>query len=104
MVHVAVCVEGDRERRVAPCADQLVDGAGRVREARIDEDEAAARAERVGVHERAVHEHVGRHLGRRAEELELRVRRIGRHHLVRRHGVGLYPSGATGGKPEAEEV
>jgi hypothetical protein len=80
VVDVAVRVERDPERRVAPAADGLVHAVRRVREAGIDQHEPVARAERVRVHERGMHEDVGRDLGGTAEEAELGVRGIGRHH------------------------
>ncbi len=99
VVDVPVRVDGDPQRRVAPPPHELLHAARRVREARIDEHQPVARAERIGVDERAVHEDVGRDLGRLAEELEPRVRRIRRDEWMRRHDPGLYPLAAGAGKP-----
>jgi hypothetical protein len=97
VIGVAVRVHGGRHRRVGPGAHGVLERVARLRQPRVDEQQPARRAQRVRVHERRMHEDVGRDLAGRTVEARRRRERIGDHHRMG-HGARLYRSRIARGK------
>jgi hypothetical protein len=80
VVGMAMRVDRGMKRGVAPLAHRVMHGVGGVRESRIDQQQTDGRSQRIGIHKRAVHQHIRCHFLRFAEPRRPGMRRVVGHH------------------------